>query len=178
MEPRRFYVYRHLTADTNIPFYVGKGNGYRAKTSGQRNKYWHSIVKKHGFTVEYIAKDLNELEAFYLEAFYIKLYGRKPNGLLVNQTDGGDGQSGVLWNESRREYMSRVITGKILKPVDAEKLISDYLKLNSLKKASKLNGICIATAMKYIPKNLRQESRSANGRLNSIRLLGRKKATF
>ena len=166
----KFYVYQHLTADTGVPFYVGKGHGYRATTSGQRNKYWHSIVKKHGFKVEYIATNLNELEAFYIEAFYIKGYGRKPNGLLVNQTDGGDGQSGAVWLEARREHMSKTITGKILKPVDAEKLIADYKGLNNLKQVSKLHGICIATAMKYIPKELRQQSRSANGKLNSDRL--------
>lgn len=51
---------------------------------------------------------------------------------------------------------------------------SDYKATNNLRQVCSKHGICIATAMKYIPKELRQESRSANGRLNSTRLLGKK----
>lgn len=170
-----FYVYRHVTADEGIHFYIGKGSKNRANVTAHRSKFWHSIVKAHGFKVEYIAKCLNEQEAFYLENFYIKLYGRKHSGgLLVNQTDGGEGQSGAIVSDAKRELMRKLIRGKILKQVNAEALIEDYKKLLNLRQVSDKYGICIATAMKYIPKDLRQESRSANGRLNSIRLLGKK----
>lgn len=170
-----FYVYRHVTADEGIPFYIGKGSKNRANVTAHRSKFWRSIVKAHGFKVEYIAKVLNEQEAFYLENFYIKLYGRKhAGGLLVNQTDGGEGQSGAIVSLEKRELMRRAIRGKILKQVNSERLIEDYKKLLNLRAVSDLHGICIATAMKYIPKDLRQESRSANGRLNSVRLLGKR----
>lgn len=169
-----FYVYRHVTADEGIPFYIGKGSRNRANVTAHRSKFWHSIAKAHGYKVEYIAKCLNEQEAFYLENFYIKLYGRKHSGgLLVNQTDGGEGQSGAIWADTRRELMRRLIRGKILKQVNKDLLIQDYKKLMNLRAVSDLHGICIATAMKYIPKELRQESRSANGRLNSGRILAK-----
>lgn len=171
----KYYVYCHSTLDTNIPFYIGKGSRNRAYVTAHRNKFWYSIVKKHGFKVSFIATNLNEQEAFYLENFYIKGYKRKhEGGMLINQTDGGEGQSGAIVSNDRRDKMSKAITGKILKTVDKDALINDYKVLNNLKQVSKKHGICIATAMKYIPKELRQESRSANGRLNSIRLLGNK----
>jgi hypothetical protein len=171
----KYYVYRHVTASEGIPFYIGKGSRSRAYVTNYRSKFWHSIVKAHGYKVEFIAKHLNEIEAFYLENFYIKLYGRRhTGGLLVNQTDGGEGQSGAIVSHARRELMRTLIRGKILKQVNAEALIQDYKKLLNLRRVCDLHGICIATAMKYIPKDLRQESRSANGRLNSTRLLGKK----
>lgn len=169
-----YYVYQHSTLD-GIPFYIGKGSRNRAFVSAHRSNHWHGIVNKYGLVVSFIAKNLNEIEAFYLENFYIKIYGRKEGGgLLVNQTDGGEGQSGAIVTNSKRELMRRLIRGKILKQVNKDQLIKDYLRLLNLRAVSDLHGICIATAMKYIPKDLRQESRSANGRLNSVRLLGKK----
>lgn len=169
-----YYVYQHSTLD-GVPFYIGKGSKNRAFVSGYRSKHWQGIVKKYGLVVSFIAKNLNEIEAFYLENFYIRLYGRKQKGgLLVNQTEGGEGQSGAIVSDDRKELMRRLIRGKILKQVNKEQLIKDYQRLLNLRAVCDLHGICIATAMKYIPKELRQESRSANGRLNSVRLLGNK----
>lgn len=169
-----YYVYQHSTLE-GIPFYIGKGSRNRAFVAAHRSKHWEAIVKKYGLIVSFIAKNLNEIEAFYLENFYIRLYGRKEKGgLLVNQTEGGEGQSGAIVSDAKKELMRRLIRGKILKQVNKEQLINDYQKLLNLRAVSDLHGICIATAMKYIPKELRQESRSANGRLNSVRLLGNK----
>lgn len=167
----RFYVYAHLRKDTGTIFYVGRGTAQRIYQKARRGDHWQSIVRKHGLKTMFIRKHLNLLEANYLESYYIKIYGRKSNGgILINQTDGADGQTGAIITEAKKELMRRIITGRVLKPVDKDKLISDYLACNSLKQAAALNGICIGTAMKYIPKDLRQESRSANGRLNSERL--------
>lgn len=170
-----FYVYQHITADTETPFYVGKGSKDRAFSKASRNKFWKNIANKHGYKVQYISKNLNEAEAFYLENFYIKLYGRRDHGgILVNQTDGGDGQSGAVITEERKKYMSEKFTGRILKLVDAEAITNDYKKLLNLRAVANKYGICIATAMKYIPKEIRQLSRTQNGKLNAIRLLGKK----
>lgn len=170
-----YYVYLHKTEDSGMPFYIGKGSKNRAYVSNHRNKHWRSVVKAHGFKVEFLATHLNEIEAYYLESYFIKVYGRRQNGgLLVNQTDGGEGQSGAIPTKEHREKMRNAIKGKLLREVNAEALISDYKQTNNLRQVCSKHGICIATAMKYIPKELRQESRSANGRLNSIRLLGKK----
>lgn len=170
-----YYVYKHINAKTNVPFYIGKGINDRAYSKASRNVIWKNIVNKYGYRVEFIMTNLNELEAYYLENFYIKLYKRKDEGgTLVNMTDGGDGQSGVRWTNDRRKLMSKKITGKILKSVDVDKLIADYKVVCNLKKVSKMHGICAGTAKKYIPKELREESRSKNGQLNSIRLLNKK----
>lgn len=170
-----YYVYLHLTKDTNLPFYIGKGSKKRAYSKIHRNKHWHSIVKAHGFKVDFLATHLNEIEAYYLESYFIKVYGRREfGGCLVNQTDGGEGQSGAIPTQEHREKMRNAIKGKLLKRVNSEALISDYTELNNLRQVCAKHGICIATAMKYIPKELRQQSRSANGRLNSVRLLGKK----
>lgn len=169
-----YYVYKHLNAKTNIPFYVGKGLNDRAFSKASRNILWKNIVNKYGYKVEFIMTNLNELEAFYLENFYIRLYKRKhEGGTLVNLTDGGDGQSGAQWTDDRRKLMRKKIKGKILKPVNVNKLIEDYKVVCNLKKVAKMHGICEGTAKKYISKELRALSRSKNGQLNSVRLLGK-----
>ena len=52
----RFYVYRHIRADTGEVFYVGKGcfrknrkeTFERANADHSRNKFWAAIVKRAG----------------------------------------------------------------------------------------------------------------------------------
>lgn len=97
-----FYIYAYLREDGS-PYYVGKGSGSRAyskngrKTQPPNDKerivFWHEM--------------LEESEAFALEIFYIKLFGRKDNGtgILRNLTDGGEGASGV--SESVRKLRSQ-----------------------------------------------------------------------
>lgn len=88
-----YYVYQHTKADTNEIFYVGKGKCNRAFISSQRNPYWKNIVSKHGFNVEFLAKNLDEELAFLVEIETINLYKRL-GYKLSNITDGGEGVSG------------------------------------------------------------------------------------
>jgi len=88
-----YYVYKHKKADTNEVFYVGKGKHNRAFVSSKRNPYWKNIVAKHGFAIEFVAKNLDEELAFLVEAETINLYKRL-NIRLSNMTDGGEGASG------------------------------------------------------------------------------------
>ena len=55
-----FYVYEHVRNDTGQVFYVGKGSGRRAYYSSGRNKHWHRIVNKHGFSVTILAREICE----------------------------------------------------------------------------------------------------------------------
>lgn len=100
-----FYVYVHKKASDGEIFYVGKGHGNRATDVKSRNKLWKSIVEKHGFTVDIVASDLPESDAFALESEMVRRYGRRNNstGVLANMTDGGDGSSGWTPNEQETE---------------------------------------------------------------------------
>jgi hypothetical protein len=93
-EIKMFYVYQHLTKDTNTIFYVGKGKGNRCNTSKGRNRVWHRIVNKYnGFTVQKVVENIDEEFSFLVEMETIDIY--KKRGLfLSNMTDGGEGTSG------------------------------------------------------------------------------------
>ena len=67
-------VYLHRRNDTNAIFYVGMGTMKRAKCHCGRNKLWNRIVKKHGYTVQIICKNLTSQEAKLIERILIKKY--------------------------------------------------------------------------------------------------------
>jgi hypothetical protein len=93
-----YYVYFYLrekdsvVAKKGTPYYVGKGKGNRAyvphHTVGVPQKI--NIIKVH--------ENLSEIEAFYLERYYIRWFGRIDNktGILRNLTDGGEGTCGHI----------------------------------------------------------------------------------
>jgi hypothetical protein len=87
-------VYLHRRKDSNEIFYIGIGKDrYRIGRKANRNKYWHNIVNKYGYTKEVLMSDLTWGEAITEEIKLIKKYGRKDlgTGNLVNMTRGGDG---------------------------------------------------------------------------------------
>jgi hypothetical protein len=99
----KYYVYMHLYPGTDEPFYVGKGYGQRAYHKG-RNSWWKNIVAKYGgFDVKFIKTDITDNEARLLETELIKSIGRRDLDLgpLVNLTDGGEGGSSNLSQETR-----------------------------------------------------------------------------
>jgi hypothetical protein len=113
-ESSKFSVYELWVMGDDKPFYVGKGlngrpydhlylakNGDKTLKSNKIRKAWKMnlpIIIKHIFYTDI------EQEAFNEEIRLIALYGRrdKGNGVLVNFTDGGEGQSGPS-NETRRK---------------------------------------------------------------------------
>jgi hypothetical protein len=90
-----YYVYEHLRPDTNEVFYVGKGKDYRANSTKNRNAYWKNIVNKAGgFTVNFVAKNINYEElAYFIEEERIDQLKRR-GVILANFTLGGEGASG------------------------------------------------------------------------------------
>lgn len=92
----KYYVYSHITKDTNQIFYVGKGTGRRARGK-RRNPYWKNVANKHGWKVLILKHNLDEKDALEVEKYYIKHIGRRNigTGTLVNMTDGGEGTSGL-----------------------------------------------------------------------------------
>lgn len=87
-------VYQHRRLDTNEIFYVGIGkNEKRAYATSGRNSYWNNVVKKTGYVVEIVCRDITYEEACFLEIALIAKYGRSDlnEGSLTNMTDGGVG---------------------------------------------------------------------------------------
>jgi predicted GIY-YIG superfamily endonuclease len=108
-------VYQHIRLDTNQIFYIGIGKqSNRAYSKQRRNKYWKSIVLKHGYKVE-IIKEVNTWEeACKLETQLISKYGRKDKGLgpLVNMTDGGEGSIGMS-EESKKSISEKLKVSRL-----------------------------------------------------------------
>lgn len=112
----RHYVYIHKRADTDCVFYVGKGTVRscgsrrceRAYTKERRNKWWHAVAGKHGYSVEIVAWLVSDVDAQALEISLIAQYGRSDTcgGTLVNLTDGGDGHAGIVTTDALRKTRS------------------------------------------------------------------------
>lgn len=118
-----YYVYIHKTKDSDEIFYVGKGKHKRAYSRCGRNKFWKNIELKHGFTVEFLAKDLSELDALAMEIDIIA--SLKPR---ANLTLGGQGTSGykhspelVAWRNENNRRINKTYEGH-LKKSDAQKI--------------------------------------------------------
>lgn len=112
---RDFYVYMHINKSNGEVFYVGKGYGNRAfDTKNGRNRHWKNIVKKYGFSVEFVQFGLQEWYAFELEKELIAALGRRDtrDGYLCNMTDGGEGASGCVRSAETRAKVSLVHKGK------------------------------------------------------------------
>jgi hypothetical protein len=109
-----FYVYEHYEIGSTEPFYVGKGHGDRAyqKRSKRKNALWHEIVSLcGGFEVKFVAENMSEIDALWLETMCIACWGRRNigEGNLINLTDGGEGASGAV----RSIYTKRSISTKM-----------------------------------------------------------------
>lgn len=124
-------VYRHRRNDSLEIFYVGIGKTEkRAYSRRHRNRYWHNIVNKCGYTVEIIATPDTWEDACELEMLLISEYGRKDlgTGQLVNMTDGGEGALGAVVSDETRAKLS---IAKSNMSVEHREKISESLKGNT-----------------------------------------------
>lgn len=89
-------VYLHKNSITGEVFYVGSGAFNRPYVKSGRTKAWHEKVKEVGrYEVEIYKSFLRPYEALQLEAYLIKIFGRKgldKCGTLVNRCQIGNSQ--------------------------------------------------------------------------------------
>lgn len=105
-----FYVYTHSTPEGSV-FYVGKGTGHRAYSSGKRPLAWREMVSKHnGICIKIVARYDCEQEAFAYERRLI--CDLRSGGVeLINATDGGAGVVGYYQTEELRAHKRELLTG-------------------------------------------------------------------
>lgn len=115
MDIEEFYVYEHYKIGHDEPFYVGKGKGRRARDHNSRSIRWKNIVNKYGFEIRFVAINLNELDAMWLETTLIIGWGRKDlkDGPLVNMTDGGDFGSKHICSSKNKKAQSKRMRGEL-----------------------------------------------------------------
>lgn len=116
------YTYAHIRSDIGSIFYIGKGSTKNRHLSTQsRNKYWHHIVKKHGFKAEILAYWNTAEEAFNHEKLLISCF-KDMNIKLSNLTDGGEGSLGLKQSQEQIQKMRQSLIGRKLTAIHKENI--------------------------------------------------------
>lgn len=119
------YVYCHIKADDDQPFYVGIGRtSHRAFDKRSRSAWHRRTVEKHGLRVYVIAEvetwDLaQEWERRWIKALKVAGYA------LVNQTPGGDGGPTWLGRKHTEETKAKIAFGNLGNKGNTGKIFSE-----------------------------------------------------
>lgn len=104
VKPSGEYVYIHIKATDQMPFYVGKGQNKRAFNRG-RNRFWRHRAEKHGVIVEIAQDGMTRDQAILLEMWLIAKLRHEGHD-LCNLTDGGEGNTGYITSEETKAKQS------------------------------------------------------------------------
>lgn len=122
-----YYTYAYLRED-KTPYYIGKGRGRRAFHKENRV----TKLPKNKDRIIFLKQNLTEEEAFKHEIYMISVFGRKDlgTGILHNRTDGGEGSSGFIVSENRKEaYRVWMLNNNPMKnPIVADKVRQHLLR--------------------------------------------------
>jgi hypothetical protein len=140
------YIYRHVTKDTNIVFYIGRGtktkedlkhNSYSRAFSKNRNTFWKNVANKHGYNVDILIESNSFSFVCQKEIEFVALYGRRDleKGTLVNLSDGGEsGGLGRIYKPTQEsiEKMRQKLIGRKM-PVGFGESVSKRMKGNKFR---------------------------------------------
>jgi hypothetical protein len=102
-----YYVYAYVRKSNGLPYYIGKGKDKRAFKNHGRIK-----TPKDKSKIIFLETNLSNVGACALERRYIRWYGKKiDGGILLNITDGGEGNTGFRTEEWKRNH-AKLMTGK------------------------------------------------------------------
>lgn len=105
-----FYVYAHYDEKGDIR-YIGKGCKNRAYSKEGRSKLWKEVFPNGPYKIEFIAKNLEEEEAFELEFENIKNAHDSGKNIINLEYRNGGGATWIFSEETRRRF-SEMRSGK------------------------------------------------------------------
>ena len=116
-----FYTYAHYTPQGRL-FYIGKGQGNRAHRFYNRGVHWNYVVAKYGKPdVQILANWKTDKEALDHEVLLINCF-KELGHKLCNQTNGGEGTSGLKLSKEHKAKISLKLKGREGKKPSAETL--------------------------------------------------------
>jgi hypothetical protein len=123
----KYFVYVDCKPD-GMPFYVGKGNISRINDKRRRNNHHSRICAKYPGWYRGLAFMGNEQDAFAKEIELIEKY----KSIVVNQTDGGQGSSGLPRTSEWKNKISLSVKSKLATLETKQKMVDGLKKAHNL----------------------------------------------